>query len=219
MSRKKKFKRVLLCALLISLPLLSMNNVKNSDIQPINDNNVEMCYNINDTDTSFVIDSIGVNNWIYIQKDSIKNELIDEVEKYIFKKAPKTNENIPSSIVEHGLIHDIDIMFMVAQTQIETSFGTLGAGRESSRRSLFGVAIKRYSNYEVAINDYCNMLKTKYLTRGRNEYNLLKKYTTTRGARYAENPNYEYDLRKAYNMVNKSTKIKELQTKYNELDV
>ena len=153
------------------------------------------------------------------KKDSVKNELIDEVEKYIFKIAPKTKENIPSSIVENGLLHDIDIMFMVAQTQIETYFGTLGAGRESSRRSLFGVAVKRYSNYEVAISDYCTMLKTKYLTKGRTEQSLLKKYTTTRGARYAENPNYESDLRKAYNIVKRTTKIKELQAKYNELNV
>jgi flagellum-specific peptidoglycan hydrolase FlgJ len=218
MSRKMKFKRVLLCALLISLPLLSMTNVKNSD-EKTDGNEVEMCYN--DLDTSFnttiINDSIFFNKMVQNTKDSIKNEIIDEVEKYVYSIAPKTKKNIPSSIVENGLFHGIDIMFMVAQTQIETTFGTMGAGREISRRSLFGVAIRKYDSYEKAIDDYCRLLKKSYLIKGRTEQHLMRKYTTTGGGRYAGNPNYEVELRKTYLTINRNTKIKELQEKYNSL--
>ena len=45
MSKKMKFKRVLLCALLISLPLLSMTtNIKPSS-NDIDESKVEMCVN------------------------------------------------------------------------------------------------------------------------------------------------------------------------------
>ena len=210
MSRKMKFKRVLLCALLISLPLLSITNNNSKNI--IDENRVEMCY---ETDT-ISIDNIILNK-IISPKDSIKNELIEEVENYVFMKSYKTHKDVPSLIVDNGLNHNIDIAFMLAQTQLETNFGTLGAGRQSSRHSLFGVAIKKYGNYDEAIDDYCKMLKEKYLTKGRNEQHLLQKYTTTKGGRYATNPNYEKELRNVYYSIDRITKIKELQSKYNSM--
>ena len=207
MSKKMKFKRVLLCALLISLPLFQQlaNKTKANDI-----NKVEMCYN-NDT---IKLDSTMNLCQLISPKDSIKNELIDEVQRYIFKNFPRTHETIPNSIVENGLEHEIDICFMMAQTQLETQFGTLGAGRESSRRSLFGVAIRKYSNYDLAIKDYVALLKKSYLTRGRTEQHLMRNFTTIKGGRYAGNPTYEVELRKTYNDINKKTKIKYLQEKY-----
>ena len=66
-----KFKRVLLCALLISLPFFQhLANKTNSNA---NIDEVEMCYN-NDTVQSF--DEINLCQMIS-PKDSIKNELID----------------------------------------------------------------------------------------------------------------------------------------------
>ena len=218
MSRKMKFKRVLLCALLISLPLLSMtNNNKDSYNNENIDDKVEMCVNNLDTSCFNIDDSIFLNQLIDKKRDSIKNEIIDEVEKYIYNIAPKTKENIPILIVENGLYHDIDIMFMVAQTQIETTFGMLGAGRESSRRSLFGVAIRKYDTYENAINDYCKILKKSYLTKGRTEQHLMENYVTKGGGRYAKDPNYEARLRQTYKYIDRATNIKELQNKYNSL--
>lgn len=206
MSRKMKFNRVLLCALLISLPFLSQLANKTN----VNDNiKAEMCIN-NDT---VINDSINLCQLIST-KDSIKNELIDEVEAYIFGNFPKTHKAIPASIVENGLENEIDILFMMAQTQLETQFGTLGAGRESSRRSLFGVAVKRYSTYDKAVEDYIAILKKHYLTKGRTEQHLMRNYTTTRGGRYASHPYYEAELRKTYNDIARKTKIKILQDKY-----
>lgn len=210
MSKKMKFKRVLLCALLISLPLLKhLANKTDSN----NFNKVEMCNNINDTVQNYSDINLGQ---LISPKDSIKNELIDEVEDYIYTNFPKTHKRIPTSIVENGLEHEIDILFMMAQTQLETQFGTLGAGRESSRRSLFGVAIRKYPDYDTAIEDYIAILKKSYLTKGRTEQHLMRNYVTIRGGRYAGNPNYEVELRKTYNDIARKTKIKNLQDKYME---
>ena len=207
MSRKKKFKRILLCALLISLPFFQSLKGNTNDV---NDNKeVAMCI----TNDTINLDTVVFGQLI---KDSIKNELICEVEQYVFKYFPRTHKDVPMLIVENGLEHDIDILFMMAQTQQETGYGTLGAGRESSRRSLFGVAVRKYDNYENAVVDYIRLLKKSYLTNGRTEQHLMKRYVTSRGGRYAGDPNYEVTLRKTYNDISKQTKIKELQNKYME---
>jgi hypothetical protein len=147
-------------------------------------------------------------------RDSLKNELIEEVSKYIKKQAPKSHQFIPKYLVHAGLSNNIDICFMMAQTQIETCYGTLGAGRESARRSMFGIIQKRYSNYEAAINHYCEVLKKHYLVKGKTEKHLMTKYVTGKGGRYAENPRYEIELKTAYNHIKRTTNIYSLQEEY-----
>lgn len=147
------------------------------------------------------------------KRDSIKQLLILEVKRYINTKTSKCHNLVPKYLVHAALSNDIDLCFMMAQTQIETCYGTTGAGRESSRKSLFGVSIRRYSNYESAINDYCMILKKSYLVKGRTEQHLLAKYVTHKGGRYAENPRYERELKLAYQNIKKTTKIYSLQQK------
>jgi len=147
-------------------------------------------------------------------KDSMQNKLIDEVSKYVKKQAPRSHQFIPKYLVQAGLNNNIDICFMMAQTQIETCFGTTGAGRESARRSMFGVIKRHYSTYEAAINHYCEVLKKYYLVKGRTEQHLLTKYVTGTGGRYAENPRYEIELRTTYNQIKRTTKIHSLQEEY-----
>lgn len=210
MSRKKKFKRILLCALLISLSLIQTLSGRTNNI---NDNEkIGMCIN----DDTIMPNTMLAIGQLINPKDSIKNKLIDEVEKYVFNNYPKTHKNVPTLIVENGLEHNIDILFMMAQTQQETGFGTMGAGRESSRRSLFGVAARRYKNYDNAVVDYIRILKKSYLTKGKTEQHLMRRYVTSGGSRYATDPNYEITLRKTYTELLKQTKIKELQNKYME---
>ena len=150
-------------------------------------------------------------DYVKQQKDSIKQLLISEVQKYMNTKTTRYHNLVPKYLVHAALDHDIDLCFMMAQTQIETYYGTTGAGRESSRRSLFGVAIRKYANYELAINDYCRILKKSYLGKGRTEQHLLTKYVTHKGGRYAENPRYEKELNIAYKNIKNSTKIYSLQ--------
>ena len=117
--------------------------------------------------------------------------------------------------MQAGLTNNIDICFMMAQTQIETCYGTTGAGRETSRRSMFGVIKRHYADYEQAINHYCEILKKYYLVRGRTEQHLMTKYVTGTGGRYAGNPRYEIELRAAYKQIKSTTNIYSLQQEWN----
>ncbi|MBR6907405.1 glucosaminidase domain-containing protein [bacterium] len=176
---------------------------------------VEMCKN----DSLYELDSVMLYKMTQnFKRDSIKNELINETDRYISSITKKAYDNLPRFLVENALVYNIDIMFMLAQTQIETTFGTAGAGRETSRRSLFGIALKKYADYENAIIDYCEVLKKWYLTKGRTEQHLMNRYTTTGGARYAGNPNYENELRNTYNRISRITKLKNLQEEYKMID-
>jgi len=150
-------------------------------------------------------------------KDSIQNEIVNEVAYYLKRQSPKAHKFIPKYLVQAGLNNDIDICFMMAQTQIETNFGTTGAGRDSSRRSLFGVAIRKYANYETAINDYCALLKKSYLGKGRTEKHLMAKYVTHSGARYAGNPRYEAELTRTYKDIVNKTRIHSLQNEWKRM--
>ena len=202
-----RFKKVFLICLLLGLCMNVLQTLPKS--ATINTGNNEDSHILNDT-IKIAMNIYQMNNEI----DSIKNELIGEVENYIFKRFPKVNRNLPTLIVENGLEHNIDIAFMMAQAKIETCFGTAGAGRESSRRSLFGVALRTYSSYDKAIKDYISILKKSYLRNGRTEQHLMQKYTTISGYRYAGSTRYEPELRLAYMDINKKTNIRELQNKY-----
>ena len=200
MNKKEKFKKILLFALMFLLPLISINAAT------IDSNN----YAYGSINTE-----IGVNN--KLTKESIIESLNKEAITFVKKYYPNCPDIISTYIVKKGLEHDIDICFMLAQTQLETSFGKAGIGRTSSRHSLFGVERRHYSNYVDAINDYVKLLKTSYLVKGRTEQNLLKNYVNKGGYRYAGNPNYEVSLRKYYNTICNVTKIKSLQNQYKKL--
>ena len=200
MNKKEKFKKILLFALMFLLPLISINAATiDSNNYAYGSINTEIEVNNNPTKESII--------------ESINKEAITFVKKYY----PNCPDIISTYIVKKGLENDIDICFMLAQTQLETSFGKAGIGRTSSRHSLFGVEKRHYSNYVDAINDYVKLLKTSYLVKGRTEQNLLKNYVNKGGYRYAGNPNYEVSLRKYYNTICNVTKIKSLQNQYKKL--
>ena len=169
-------------------------------------------------DNEDIIDSIeqydnNINN-VTNKSDSIYYALLDEMDSYIKTKAPKVDTSVFKHMVTKSIDHNIDLCFMMAQTELETRYGTLGAGKNTSRRSLFGVYNKKYISYELAIDDYCRLLNKYYIGRGKTEKHLLNNYVTHSGARYAENPNYESSLRKIYNYIIKQTNIDNL---YNDL--
>ena len=202
-----RFKRItskqLLIALIVLISVLSgfcMNKTNPNKVNP---------------KVEYVLEQKNIVKIDTIQiKDSIRNELISEVSKYVKQQAPKSHQFIPKYLVQAGLSNNIDICFMMAQTQIETCYGTTGIGCESSRRSIFGIISKRYSNYESAIDHYCEVLKKYYLIKGKTEQHLMVKYVTSTGGKYAGNPRYEIELRTAYNHIKRTTNIYSLQEKY-----
>ena len=212
-TSNKRFKRIKNLFNLKNLIVLIVVLMLFWSTSTINSN--ERIHKIPEVESIINIDtSIKLND---VLKDSLKKEMINEVTKYIKTKTSKSHEFIPAYLVHAGLSNDIDICFIMAQTEIETCYGTMGAGRETARRSMFGVIKRKYPNYEEAINHYCEVLKKYYLVRGRTEQHLLTKYVTAKGGRYAENPKYEDSLRGAYNSIKRSTKIYSLQQEYNKL--
>lgn len=163
-----------------------------------------------------MIDS-PMQNIFILPHDSIRLEMIDITQRFLTKSTRgKVHPKLAEYLVDNALEHNIDLCFMMSQTKIETGFGTSGAGRESSRRSLFGVIKKRYSTYDEAIEDYCQLLKKSYLVKGRTEQDLMRRYVTGSGYRYAGNPNYEQELSRTYKEIVSSTDLKILQAEYNK---
>lgn len=206
-TKLKRFKRIALIFIFAIVFCTSIFvSATSSKTTPVNIHKIERVSAIKEVK----VDTISL-------KDSIQQEIVKEVALYLQKQSPRANKFIPKYLVQAGLNHGIDICFMMAQTQIETNFGTTGAGRESSRRSLFGVAIRRYANYETAVNDYCNLLKKSYLGKGKTEKHLMTKYVTHSGARYAGNPQYEAELSKTYKDIVNRTRIRSLQNEWERM--
>lgn len=215
-TKLKRFKRILfilIFAIVLSIGIMMRTTSSCNAI-----NTTSSCNSINTTSNVETVDALPkVVVDTAIIKDSIAEQLISEVEEYLKKQSPNSHKFISKYLVQAGLNHNIDICFMMAQTQLETNFGTVGVGRESSRRSLFGIATRRYVDYESATNDYCKLLHKHYLRKGRTEKHLMIKYVTHSGARYAGNPNYEAELSRTYKDIVRKTNIQTLQTEWNKM--
>lgn len=157
-------------------------------------------------------DSLGQ---VLSQDDSLLFANAFDYVSQVSKRNSTERTEIAKTIIDIALDNDIDICFILAQGTIETHLGTAGIGRPTSRKSIFGV-YRTYKSYEDCINDYAKILKKSYLTRGRTEVDLMKNYVTTGGARYAGNPNYEYELKKKYLEIRKTTNLHDLQVKLKE---
>lgn len=172
--------------------------------------------NYKNIDTTYMTKAKNIKSEKYIdtikiKKDSLTNMLITEIDNYIRKQSPNANEKLSNIIAENGLNNNIDICFLMAQTQNETNFGTSGIGKENSKKSIFGIRSRKYDNYEKAIKDYCFIIKTKYLGENRSEKDLMNNFTSLSGLRYAEASSYEYYLKITYKAIKRKTKINEIQ--------
>lgn len=178
--------------------------------------NMTLAQNNQNSNMIQITDTIPGNDSIItvVDVDSvqiIRDSLIYEITNYINVYNKKCSSDIPEAFVKYGIDENIDICLMMAQAQIETCYGKLGIGKATSKRSLFGVYHKRYSSYDMAVMDYCKLLNKHYLTEKRREKDLLKRFTTKSGKRYAQNPNYEKEVGNAYRNIAKKTNIVSLQ--------
>lgn len=158
-------------------------------------------------------ESVPVEEQINTQqiKDSLLCLIHQEADSFVKKIHPNCPDTVPQHIVKIGLENDIDICFMLAQTQFETAFGKTGIGRETSRYSLFGVERRWYNSYPEAIDDYVRILKKFYLSDSISEKDLMTNYVNKSGHRYASNPEYEPILSKYYNKIKEGTNLDILQ--------
>ena len=211
-TKFKRFKKIIFTItvfLFITIGSSQLSWCCNNSDNHINSDKIYDVNDINNIETPVINKEYDSINKEY---DSTYVAVLKVTANYIHKQAPKAHNDLPKYLLDAALEYDIDLCFMMAQTQLETNFGTLGAGREKSRRSLFGVYTKKYTSYEYAIDDWCNLLNKSYLGKGRTEEHLMNSYTSHSGKRYAENPSYEISLKSTYKSIVKSTGLKQMQT-------
>ena len=156
--------------------------------------------------------------------DTNKNALVDEVNNYIKHIAPSSILN-GEIIVDLCYTYDVDIIFVLAQGQIESHFGTRGTA--SKTHSVFNVGAYDgysasqqknngfgFSHPDESVEPYLQLLTTKYLVNGKTEKDLMNSYVNYLGMRYASNGNYEIMLRSIYKNIDKKTNIKNLYDEY-----
>ncbi len=172
-------------------------------------------------------DSITIQNNIVSEQtihalkyDSLKIELINEVNNYIKKAAPTTKLHA-NVIVEECINNSIDICFVLAQGEQESHFGTTGLARKTN--SVFNVyafdgrghnqisSNGKYKHPNYSVKPYIELLKKNYLVNGKTEYNLMHgKFVNKYGQRYASSKTYEKTLLAKYTKIKQSTIIDSL---------
>lgn len=168
---------------------------------------------IADSDSVASLDSVTCLQDCHVAKSL----LIDEVDRYLKKTSPKTKlrgKDIVDACFEYG----VDIKFVLAQAQIESNFGVAGVARKTNSpwnvkaydgRSA-GDMIRKGHGYDdpnKAIRPYLELITTKYMVNGKDEFDMMKKYVTPRGARYASSRTYESALSRTYQKIKRSTNI------------
>lgn len=154
------------------------------------------------------------------EKDLIRTELIKEVNNYITNIFPASRLNA-EALVTKCEQHNFDLIFAMAQGQIESGFGTAGKarltnsvwnvgqwdGRSVTTMNKLGL---NFAHPDNSIEPYIMLVKTNYLGDKRTYNDLMIKYVSLTGHRYASNPNYERCIRMTYNRIVRTTRIQEL---------
>lgn len=146
-----------------------------------------------------------------------KCALVNEVQKYIEQIAPSSNLR-GYAIVEECEKYDVDICFVLAQGEVESSFGTKGIA--SKLNCVFNVGIYdnktteqiedkyRFEYPNESIEPYLKLLTTKYLV-NKLEHDLMRKFVDINGNRYASDKDYEIKISSKYKSICENTKIHE----------
>ena len=180
------------------------------------------------TSSTFIGYTINIknNNEINIIEytDSVKTQLINEVDTYINTIAPSSKLD-GEIVVDMCYEYNVDIAFVLAQGQIESHFGTTGTARKTN--SVFNVGA--YDGYSVSkqrangfgfshpnesVEPYLILLTNNYLVNGKTINDLMVSYINYLGMRYASDTRYEYMLRYVYNKINSKTNINSLYNEY-----
>ena len=146
-----------------------------------------------------------------------KCALVNEVQKYIEQIAPSSNLR-GYAIVEECEKYDVDICFVLAQGEVESSFGTKGIA--SKLNCVFNVGIYdnktteqiedkyKFEYPNESIEPYLKLLTTKYLV-NKLEHDLMRKFVDINGNRYASDKDYEIKISSKYKFICENTKIHE----------
>ena len=158
-----------------------------------------------------------------VAKDNARNKLALQVNKYIKSVAPNSDID-PYIMIDLCSDYSIDLIFVLAQGQIESHFATAGTARKTN--SIFNVgaydghSAKRqikngfgYAHPNDSIEPYLMLLKNDYLVNGRTTDYLLRNYVNKYGMRYASSTKYEVYMRSVYKRISTN---KSFVSAYNE---
>lgn len=147
-----------------------------------------------------------------------KGELTLAVQHYIDSIAP-TSDLRAHAIVDACEHYNVDIVFVLAQGEIESHFGTKGLA--SKTNSVWNVGAYdnmtldkilgkyKYAHPNQSIDPYLKLITTRYLTKTVEE-GLMDNYVDVNGKRFASDPNYEERLSFKYKQINANTQIDSL---------
>lgn len=146
--------------------------------------------------------------------DTVKYQLICEVDAYI-QNVSKRSRMTGKTIVEKCLEAEYDIPLLLAQAHQETHFASFG-----SRNNVFGIYRKSYTHPDLAVSDYIELMKTKYIIDRTPEELIASNFSMekNRKARYAEDPTYGKSIEMHRNSIHKNTEIDTLMKRWHELN-
>ena len=200
-------KKAIILVAIVSSIALSFGIVNFSNIIVLKDHHVEKYDKY--TYAYDCIKEAEITYWDY------KCALVNEVQKYIEQIAPSSNLR-GYAIVEECEKYDVDICFVLAQGEVESSFGTKGIA--SKLNCVFNVGIYdgktteeidnkyKFDYPNESIEPYLKLLIDRYLI-NKTEEDLMKKFVDKDGKRYASNPNYEIMISERYKFISENTKI------------
>ena len=138
-----------------------------------------------------------------------KDVLVDTIDSYIKEIAPSSVMN-GLAFVNKCDEYNMDLFFVIAQAQVESSFATTGLGQKMN--SAFNVKaydgkgakhMDKHSHPDESIEPYIKLLKNDYLYdvstgETKTEMDLMNNYVNFEGKRYATNPEYERMMLSTY---------------------
>lgn len=160
---------------------------------------------------------------VELHMQACKCEIVDQVNNYIYKIAP-TSALSGLTLTNLCQEYDIDIMFVLAQGQIESHYGTRGiAAKTNSVWNVYSYdgrtaedikkSSQHYKHPNHSIEPYLKLLKKRYLV-NKTEHELFLHFVDVDGRRYASAEDYEDKMFATYQKIDSVTKLDSLQKQY-----
>ena len=133
-----------------------------------------------------------------------KDTLTNAIDSYIKDIAPSSVMN-GIAFVNKCDEYDMDLFFVIAQAQVQSSFATKGLGQKMN--SAFNVKaydgkgskhMDKYHHPDESIEPYILLVKKYYMGDSKTEMDLLDNYVDLNNKRYASNTDYEMIMLSTY---------------------
>ena len=153
-----------------------------------------------------------------------KDALVDVVDSYIKEIAPSSVMN-GIAFVNKCDEYNMNLFFVIAQAQVESSFATKGLGQKMN--SAFNVKaydgkgskyMDKYDHPDDSIEPYIILVKKNYMGDSKTDMDLMNNYVNFEGKRYATNPDYEAMMLSTYKkLIDRYDKVYDEYLKYKTL--